>query len=106
MLLAAEGCVAGDIARRTGTTTHTVRLWVSRFREAGLAVLDHDAPGRGRKPTIGPETVRAVLDLRRTLPPGPTGPASIRRIARALGLSPASVHRVLKRGETGPASEQ
>jgi transposase len=97
VLLAADGCPNREIARRTATSPQTVRLWVSRFREGGVAALDHDAPGRGRKPSIGPETVQAVLTLLRALPPGPNGTACVRRIARELGLSPASVHRGLKR---------
>lgn len=77
---------------------------MSRFREGGLTALDHDAPGRGRKPTIGPEMVQAVLARRRVLPPGPNGSVSVRRIALELGLSPASVHRVLKRNAADDVS--
>jgi IS30 family transposase len=48
--------------------------------------------------------VQAVLARRRVLPPGPNGSVSVRRIARELGLSPASVHRVLKRSATDDVS--
>jgi transposase len=40
----------------------TVRLWKERFAREGLAGLWEIAPGRGRKPTYGPEKIKAVID--------------------------------------------
>src|SRR5919199_697754 len=47
ILLAAEGVPNREIATRTGCSQPTVRLWRSRFSEAGLAGLQ-EREGRGR----------------------------------------------------------
>src|SRR5687767_11816435 len=61
VLLASEGATATAIARRLHVSPTTVRLWWERFRNRGLAALERDAPGRGRRPGMTPEKVVATL---------------------------------------------
>lgn len=61
LLWAGEGVSNGEIARRCGATTATVRRWRARFAVAGVAGVGVIAPGRGRKPGIAPEVVAAIV---------------------------------------------
>jgi transposase len=71
-----------------------VAAWRERFVMEGLAGLGAVRPGRGRKPTISDaqvaEIVRATLQ---DTPPGETH-WSCRSMAKAKGVSPASVQRI------------
>ena len=57
VMAAAAGQSESAIARQWGTNRKTVTLWRARFAEAGLEGLWEIAPGRGRKPTYGPEKI-------------------------------------------------
>jgi transposase len=94
VLLAADGCSARETARRLGVSTHTVSLWRRRYHAGGSAALLHDAPGRGRKATVVAAAATRMHGLLAT--PPPSGRWTVRAIASALGVSRASVHRVLK----------
>src|SRR5512139_1277906 len=61
VLLAAEGVPPSQIARRLGTTRPTVHLWRTRFQVGGLAALQKDAPGRGRRRSIPTARVQAIV---------------------------------------------
>jgi len=89
VLLAADGVPVSAIARRLGTTSKTVTLWLRRFRAGGLDALAKDAAGRGRKRSIPPSVVAAV---RAAAASGLT----VREIARRAGISAASVVRLSK----------
>ena len=94
VLLATEGCSSREIASRLGVSTHTVSLWRRRFQTGGSLALRRDAPGRGRKVTV---TANADSRLRTLLAtPPPAGRWTVRSLAIAMGISRASVHRVLK----------
>ncbi len=94
ILRAAAGQANAEIARELHTTRPTVLLWRQRFATGGVAALQHDAPGRGRRPTIPPETVRAILRATtQTTPKGATH-WSTRTMATAHGVSNASVARI------------
>jgi transposase len=94
VLLATEGCSSREIASRLGVSTHTVSLWRRRFQAGGSPALMRDAPGRGRKVTV---TANADSRLRTLLAaPPPAGRWTVRSLATAMGISRASVHRVLK----------
>lgn len=79
------------VALAAGVCPRTVRKWVERFRAEGLAGLaDRSSrPRRLHRPTPQ-ETVARIEALRRE-----RRPAS--HIARQVGVSPATVSRVLKR---------
>ena len=100
------GAVAGEantrIAERVGVTVVTIRAWRKRFEESGLGDLGAVRVGRGRKPSIPAEKVQAIVHA--TLhekPPGETH-WSCRSMARAQGVSPATVQRVWSARELKP----
>ena len=94
MLLAADGLPSKYIAQRLGTSQDTVRVWCRRFAAGGPDVLTHDAPGRGRKRQITAAREQQVVDATlHTKPPRATH-WSLRTMAAAQGLSPASIHRI------------
>ena len=94
VLLAAEGEPNSQIARTLAVSRPTVILWRSRFAEGGTAALTETKPGRGRKPTIPAAKVKAIVQATtQTTPPGQTH-WSCRTMAKAHGVSPATVQRI------------
>ncbi len=94
LLLAADGVANTAIARQAGVSAMTVRAWREQFAAEGLKRLGKVAGGRGRKPSISAEKVAAIVHA--TLhdkPPGQTH-WSCRTMARAQGVSPATVQRI------------
>lgn len=94
LLLAGDGLANTVIAGRVGVAPSTVKGWRARFAEDGLAGLATIRPGRGRKPSISDEKVAEIV--RATLhdkPPGQTH-WSCRSMAKAQGVSPATVQRI------------
>jgi transposase len=94
LLLAAAGEANTRIAERVGVTAVTVRSWRARFAQAGLADLGVIRPGRGRKPSIPAEKIEAIVYA--TLHEKPSGEThwSCRSMAKAQGVSPATVQRI------------
>jgi transposase InsO family protein len=74
-----------------GVCSRTGRKWVDRFEQEGLAGLQDRSsrPHRLRQPTA-PEVIERIESLRRQRMPG-------KEIAATVGVSPATVSRVLKR---------
>jgi transposase len=98
VLQAAEAGSALAISQRLGISPHTVSLWQRRFQSDGPDALLRDAPGRGRKPTV---TINAGARVRMLLAtPPPARRWTVRALASAMGISRASVHRVLKTGSS------
>jgi hypothetical protein len=62
VLAAAEGQSDNAIAQQLEVNRKTVMLWRTRFTQEGLDSLWEVAPGRGRKPTCGPEKIQAIVD--------------------------------------------
>jgi len=94
VLLAAAGETNSEIARRLAVSRPTVILWRSRFGEGGTAALTETRPGRGRKPTIPAAKIKAIVRATtQTTPPGQTH-WSCRTMAKAHGVSPATVQRI------------
>jgi len=104
VLLTAEGYSARDIAQRLGVSTHTVSLWRRRFQTGGAAALQRDAPGRGRKVTVTADADARMRTLLASPPPGLRW--TVRSLATAMGISRASMHRVLKAGKLTLVSER
>jgi transposase len=65
--LASQGERVAAIARRLGLTEATVRLWLKRFNQEGLAGLA-DRPRSGAPPTSSPTQVGEVLAASLTNP--------------------------------------
>ena len=92
--MAGDGVLNQDIAWEVGVSRPTVQLWRERFLALRIAGLQHDAPRPGRLPSITDAHVRAVIDATlRTTPSGATH-WSVRTMADAQGISPASVQRI------------
>ena len=62
VLAAASGQSDNAIADQLEVNRHTVRLWRNRFGQEGLQSLWEIAPGRGRKPSYGPEKIQQIID--------------------------------------------
>lgn len=94
VLAAAEGTTNQDIAVQVGASKKTVSLWRSRFAASRLAGIEKDAPRPGRTPSIPAATVELLL--RKTTQEKPAGAThwSTRTMAKAIGVSKATVSRV------------
>ena len=94
VLLAAEGRQDKEIAATMKITPKKVSRWRGRFLTLGLAGLQRDASRPGRTPKITASLVRRVVNLTtRQSPPNATH-WSTRTMARAVGISEASVRRI------------
>jgi transposase len=94
LLMARAGEANTMIAAELGVSPATVTAWRERFATEGLKGLGGVRPGRGRKPSIPDEKVAEVVHA--TLhekPPGETH-WSCRSMAKATGVSPATVQRI------------
>jgi transposase len=92
--LAAAGLANTAIAAQLGVSASSVVAWRQRFAEEGLAKFGTVRPGRGRKPSISAARVQAIVEATlHTKPPGETH-WSCRTMARAQGVSPATVQRI------------
>ena len=100
--MAANGSLSQDIARRRGVSRPTVQLWRQRFLALRLAGLEKDAPRPGRIPRIAARKIRAVVEatLHKT-PPNATH-WSTRSMAKAQGLSEATIRRIWKQHDLKP----
>ena len=71
VLAAAAGQSDNAIAQQLEVNRKTVTLWRARFAEQGLDSLWEVAPGRGRKPTYGPDKIHSIVQATlRTKPEG------------------------------------
>jgi transposase len=82
------------IAAELGVSPATVTAWRERFVTEGLKGLGGVRPGRGRKPSIPDEKVAEIVHA--TLHEKPPGETywSCRSMAKAMGVSPATVQRI------------
>lgn len=94
LLLAADGIANTAIAKRVGVSPSTVGAWRDRFGEQGLAKFGQVRAGRGRKPSLSDEKIAEIVRAtREDTPPGETH-WSCRSMAKAQGVSPATVQRI------------
>lgn len=94
VLRAVAGQTNEQIAQALGITRQKAGRWRTRFVQQGRAGLEHDAPGRGRKPAYGPEIQALIVERTlRSRPPQATQ-WSVRTLAKALDLSFSTVARV------------
>lgn len=89
-----------EVAKTLGVSIPCVNKWSQRFDREGLAGL-LDLKGRGRPATIPQEIVAKVISGA-TTPPQPKKRWSVRSMARSLGISPDSVHRIWRANEIKP----
>jgi transposase len=94
ILQAIAGVANQVIATTLGVARPTVLLWRARFAAEGPRALERDRPRGGGPPRLAAATVRQVVDATlHTKPPAATH-WSVRTMAKAQGLSPASVQRI------------
>ena len=98
------GEVAGkkqtDVADDLGVSVACVNKWSQRFERNGLEGL-RDKKGRGRPPGIPACRVEKVI-TQATRPPKPRARWSVRTMARKVGISPDSVHRIWRANDIKP----
>jgi len=100
--LAAGGMQNQDVAKEVGVSCPTVHLWRQRFLALRLPGLEKDAPRPGRIPRIRARKIRAVVEATlHTTPPEATH-WSTRAMAKAQGLSEATVRRIWKQYNLQP----
>ena len=94
LLLAGDGAANTRIGAELGVSPTTVSNWRERFASDGLKGIGVVRQGRGRKPSIPPERVQAIVHA--TLHEKPEGEThwSCRTMAKAQGVSPATVQRI------------
>jgi transcriptional regulator with XRE-family HTH domain/transposase len=92
ILYRADGLSQAETAARLGISRPVVIQWEQRFQKAGLAGLA-DALGRGRKEQIDPK-VRERIIVGATQPPPNRTRWSVRSMAKAAGVSKATVQRL------------
>jgi transposase len=94
LLWAAEGVANTVIAAWLGVSPASVAAWRQRFSEEGLSKLAQVRPGRGRPPQIPAEKIDEIVRLTQdSTPPGETH-WSCRSMAKATGVSQATVQRI------------
>jgi transposase len=94
ILLAADGLANLKIARDLNVSRPTVILWRERFLKGGTEALTTILPGRGRRVTYSAEKVQSIVEATtQTKPPDATH-WSTRSMAKAQGVSKATVQRI------------
>ncbi len=92
VLGSAEGDSIRELAQRLGVTQRTVCLWRNRYRQQGIAGLKTKArSGRRRRISAAQERAVVAATMR---PPKTATHWSARRLAKEVGLSAATVHRI------------
>jgi len=93
-LLASEGMPNNAIAKRLQTSRPTVLLWRKRFKERGVLGLSEEAPKGPSKRRLSRSKVEVIVQATlHTKPPAATH-WSVRTMAKAQGVSPATVARI------------
>ena len=91
---AAAGQSDSSVAQPCPVNRKTVRLGRTRFAQQGWPRVWEMAPGRGRKPSYGPEKVQSIIDT--TLQSKPRGRTqwSCRSLAQHMGVSKSTVNNI------------
>src|SRR5215472_8345619 len=96
VLLAAAGVESQRIARQVGTSRPTVQLWRERFLALRSAGLEKDAPRPGRIPSLRDAQRAAIVEATLHSQPPHATHWSTRSMAKAQGVSEATVRRIWK----------
>ena len=94
LLLASDGVANTRIGAEVGVSPTTVSNWRGRFAVEGLGLFGPIRPGRGRKPSIPSEKVEAIVHATLHEKPPAETHWSCRSMAKAQGVSPATVQRI------------
>ena len=102
VLQAAEGRRNDEIAAELHCTRRTVGTWRLRFITLGLTGLEKDAPRPGRPAELSERMAGDIIAKTTQDKPANATPWSTRTLAKELGISPATVHRVWKANHLKP----
>lgn len=94
VLGAAVGRSVNGLAQELGISRPTVLLWRNRYAKAGVPGLLKDAPRPGRKKRIASKKVEAIVNATLHTRPKDATHWSTRSMARAQGVSEATVRRI------------
>ena len=94
VLGSAKGAANHALAAELRTSRPTVLRWRRRFAQAGVEGLLEDAPRPGRKRRLSREKEEAIVNATLYSKPAPATHWSVRSLARAQRVSPATVYRV------------
>jgi transposase len=94
VLGAAAGMANHRLAKELGISRPTLLLWRQRYQEAGVTGLLKDAPRPGRRKRIRSTKVEAIVTATLQTTPRDATHWSVRTLAKAQGVSPATVHRI------------
>ena len=94
VLLSADRVGTSEIMRRTGTSKTCVWRWQERFMQEGAEGLLRDKTRPSRVPALTLETVALVVARTHEAPPGETTHWTALLMAREVGISASSVHRI------------
>lgn len=101
ILALADGWTWARIAEALGTTKKTIALWKARFEEAGIEGLE--PRHKGSRPRAATPSVQARVARRvQQKPPDGSTHWSCRKLAADLGLSHATVQRILAQARLQP----
>lgn len=100
--LAAEGIYSHNISSRLGLSRPTVQLWRQRFLSFRCAGLEKDAPRPGRLPQISIKKIKTVVEATLHTTPVNATHWSTRLMAKAQGISEATVRRIWKQHNLKP----
>jgi len=101
VLALAEGEGYAAVSTRFQVPPSTISRWKKRFLHAGVAGLQ-DAPRSGRPDRLSPRMEAKIIATTQSPPPPPYTHWSARRLARVVGVSPATVQRVWARAGLKP----
>ena len=102
VLLAAEGRENKDIADALGVTRQLVGRWRNRYVAHGLAGIEKDAPGRGRKATVREAITARIIEWTTRRKPAQATHWSTRTLSKELGTTRSMVNRVWKANQLKP----
>ena len=94
IILASQGCSNNRSARQLEISRPPVILWRERFGVGGPVALTEIQAGRGRRPKLSAQKIKQIVEATRNTKPEGATHWSCRRMARAQGISPATVQRI------------
>lgn len=100
--MAANGEQSQEIARKLGLSRPTVQLWRQRFLALRLPGLEKDAPRPGRIPKISDRKIRRIVEATLHSKPKNATHWSTRLMAKAQGVSEATVRRIWHQHQLKP----
>ena len=83
-----------QLARNLNTSVPTVLLWRNRYDSDGLAGILEDRPRSGRPKRISAETEAGIVEATMKTKPKDATHWSVRTLAKAQRVSPATVQRI------------